>query len=189
MDGTLEYRFGGRLRSTYAIADPAPLAARPFVFADRVGAGLSSLVALMNGYVDLGDWWGVTPFVGAGIGVADNALSGVSDQGILWGARTVAPVGGLFSNGARTNFAWALMAGLNFRIAPSLKLEIGYRYLNLGSMAVGGPHCVSGAEACFGDAGVAASSRNALASNEIRVGLVWLIGEPQASPAPTVVRY
>ena len=189
MDGTLEYRFGARLQSTYAIADPAPLAAGPLVFADRVDAGLSSLVALVNGYVDLGDWWGATPFVGAGIGVADNTLSGVSDRGMLWGARAAAPVGGLFSNGERTSFAWALMAGLDVDIAPNLRLELSYRYLNFGSIAVGGLHCVSGGQACLGGAGVAASSRNALVSNEVRVGLVFLVGEPQASPAPTIARY
>jgi opacity protein-like surface antigen len=188
LDGTLEYRFGARLHSTYAIADPQPLAAGPFVFADRVGAGLSSLVALVNGYVDLGDWWGASPFVGAGIGVADNALSGVSDQGFASAGGAASPAGGLFSNGERTSFAWALMAGLDVDIAPNLKLELSYRYLNLGSIAFGGLHCVPGAQACLGGARVAASSRNALASNDVRIGLIYLVGEPQAAPAPVAAR-
>ena len=82
MDSTLEYRFGGRLQSGYAISDPAPLGlAGPFRSWERLSAGVSSIVALVNGYVDLGSYWGATPFVGAGIGVADNALSSVYDQG------------------------------------------------------------------------------------------------------------
>jgi opacity protein-like surface antigen len=188
MDGTLEYRFGGRLQSDFAI--PATLGlGDPFGSADRLRAGLSSIVALLNGYVDLGSYWGATPFVGAGIGVADNALSGVSDQGFaLTSAGAATPVGGFFSNASKTHFAWALMAGLDFDIAPNLKLELSYRYLNLGSIAIGGVHCASGAEPCAGGA-VAAISRRALASNDVRIGLVWLVGEPTSAPTPVVARY
>jgi opacity protein-like surface antigen len=180
MDGTLEYRFGGRLQSTYAIAGPAAFAA-----ADSLHGSVSSILALVNGYVDLGNWWGVTPFVGAGIGVTDNALSSVSDQGsALSGVGAAAPVGGFFSNASRTNFAWALMAGLDVDIAPNLKLELSYRYLNLGSIAVGGLHCIPGAVACAGGV-VAASSRGGIGSNDVRIGLVWLVDQP----APVVMRY
>ena len=168
-DASLEYRFGGRLQAVYAIDDPSRLAA-----SGRVRAGVSSLVALVNGYVDLGDYWGATPFVGAGIGVADNALTGVSDTGLAFSG-TGAPVlaGGLFSNASRTHFAWALTAGLDLDIAPNLKLELSYRYLDLGAVALGG---------------ASARSRGALAANDVRIGLVWLIDAPQAAPAPVVAR-
>ena len=142
---------------------------------------------LLNGYADLGEWWGATPFVGAGIGVADNALSGVSDQGFALSRGGAFPLGGFFSNASRANFAWALTAGLDFAIAPNLKLELSYRYLNLGSIAVGGLHCVPGGPAC--GAGVAASSRGSIGSNDVRIGLVYLIGEPPAAPAPVVAKY
>ncbi len=178
-DATLEYRFGGRLQSTFAIVAPAAVAA------EGVRAGVSSVVALLNGYVDLGNWWGATPFVGAGIGVADNSLSGVSDQGFALTGAGAVPIGRSFSNASRTNFAWALTAGLDFDIAPNVKLELSYRYLNLGSIAVGGPHCLPGAAGC--GAGVA-SSRGALASNDVRIGLVYLIGEPPAAFAPVAAR-
>ncbi len=170
MDATLEYRFGGRLRSLYAIDEPSRLAAY-----GRVRAGVSSLVALVNGYVDLGNYWGATPFVGAGVGVADNALSGVSDAGLAFsGTGAAVPAGGLFSNASRTHFAWALTAGLDFDVAPNLKLELSWRYLDLGAVALGG---------------ASARSRGALASNDVRIGLVWLLDAPQAAPAPVVARY
>jgi opacity protein-like surface antigen len=190
MDATLEYRFGGRLRSTYAIDDSAPPGAMgPFRSADRLSGGVSSIVGLINGYVDLGNYWGATPFVGAGIGVADNALSGVSDRGFaIAGSGAPVPVGGFFSNASRTSFAWALTAGFDVDLAPGLKLEASYRYLDLGSIAVGGLHCGAGAPACLGGAGVAASSRNGLASNDLRVGLIWLIGDPSPAPKPAVAR-
>jgi len=190
MDATLEYRFSGELRSTYAIDDPAPVGAiGPFRSADRLRGGASSIVALVNIYVDLGDFWGVTPFVGAGAGVAENALSGVSDEGVaIAGSGASVPVGGFFSNASRTNFAWALTAGLDFDLAPNLKIEASYRYLDLGPMAVGGLHCLPGAPTCIGGAGVAAASRNALASNDLRIGLIWLIGDPPPAPQPVVAR-
>ena len=90
------------------------------------------------------------------------------------GAGPAIPVGGVFSNASRTNFAWALTAGLDFDIAPNLKIEASYRYLNLGSLALGGLHCATG---CGG--AVAASSRGALVSNDIRIGLIWLVEQPQ----------
>jgi opacity protein-like surface antigen len=187
MDATLEYRFGGELRSTYAIDDPA--AAGPFRSADRLRGGVSSIVALVNGYVGLGNYWGATPFVGAGIGIADNALSGVSDQGFaIAGSGGAIPVGGFFSNASRTSFAWALTAGIDVDLAANLKLEASYRYLNLGSIAVGGLPCVPGAQSCLGGAGVAASSRKALASNDLRVGLIWLVGESQPALRPILAR-
>ncbi len=187
-DATLEYRFGGSFSSLYSIADPAhPF--DPVLASGRIGAGVSSLVALLNGYVDLGNFWGMTPFVGAGIGVADNALSGVSDAGFaLNGAGAAVPTGGLFANGAATNVAFALMAGIDVDLAQNLKLEIGYRYLNLGSVALGAAHCVAGPPACSG-AAVAARSRGTLASNDVRVGLVLLVGEPPPAPAPLAARY
>ena len=82
MDGTLEYRGGARLQSLYTLTDPAsPFFGGPLQYADFFNADVSSLVGLVNGYVDLGNYWGVTPFVGAGVGFADNMLSGFTDQG------------------------------------------------------------------------------------------------------------
>jgi opacity protein-like surface antigen len=42
----------------------------------------SSVVALANGYVDLGNWYGVTPFIGAGVGFAHHMFGAVTDQGL-----------------------------------------------------------------------------------------------------------
>jgi opacity protein-like surface antigen len=39
-----------------------------------------STTVLLNGYIDLGNWSGVTPYVGAGIGYAHNNLSSYSSQ-------------------------------------------------------------------------------------------------------------
>jgi opacity protein-like surface antigen len=197
MDGTLEYRWGGSLQSLYSLTDSAsPYFGGPLQYADFYRADVSSFVGLVNGYVNLPTVWSVTPFVGVGLGFASNSLNGWTDQG--FGYSAYGPLGlsgGYFSNHTQTNFAWALMAGLDFILTPNLKLELGYRYLNLGSIATGGSNCLAGATGgvfstanCNGGVSNHIQSRNTLASNDIRIGLLWTLGEP-APPAPIVTRY
>jgi opacity protein-like surface antigen len=186
-DATVEYRAGARLKSQYAATDRAsPYFGGPAQYADFYRADVSSIVGLVNGYVNLGTWYGLSPFLGAGVGFADNRVSGFADQGPGYADyKLTGP------NGARTRFAWALMAGIDFDISPNLKLELGYRYLNYGSITTGGSNCLAGGGGgtfstanCSGGVGSTISSRNKLASNDFRVGLIYLIGE--ALPAPVV---
>jgi opacity protein-like surface antigen len=197
MDGTLEYRAGANLQSLYTLTDPAsPGFGGPAQFADFYRADVSSFIGLVNGYVNLGSYWGISPFVGGGVGFADNAVSGFTDQGIAGSSFFVSPAGGYFSNASKTSFAWALMAGLDFNVSPNLKLEMGYRYLNYGSIETGGSHCLAGAgggtfsaQNCSGGVSNYLVSRSTLASNDFRIGLIWLLGAPPPPPAPIVTRY
>ena len=79
----------------------------------------------------------------------------------------------------RTNLAWALMAGLSYDITSNLKLDLGYRYINLGDIRSGPIDCVCGQ--IFPGFKI----RN-LASNELLIGMRWLFGEtgPVALAAP-----
>ena len=83
--------------------------------------------ALINGYYDIGTWYRVTPYVGAGVGVAfgdaNSRLDG-DPSGTTY-----------FAKYAYHNFAFALMAGVAIDILPHTKLDIGYRYLNNGQLA------------------------------------------------------
>ena len=47
--------------------------------ADFYRGNVSSFIGLVNGYVDIGTWYGITPFVGAGVGFSNNRLSGLTD--------------------------------------------------------------------------------------------------------------
>jgi opacity protein-like surface antigen len=96
-DITLDYQFGSRFSAT----DNANVA----------GAKLWSSALFANGYVDLGTWYGVTPYVGAGVGAAINDLASES----------------------RWNFAYALMAGAAYHLSPNLSVDFGYRYADLGT--------------------------------------------------------
>jgi opacity protein-like surface antigen len=194
MDGTFEYHGGAKLRLLDTGIDLAssPIGV-PSLFGDSYRANLQSFVGLINGYVNAETWYGFSPFVGAGLGFASNRISGFSDQRFCYpSCPSAVPVGGAFSNGQKTNFAWALMAGVDFSLGPNLKLEFGYRYLNYGSIISGGANCPSAnsgagpaAAICSAGATRRLSTRNALASNDFRLGVIYTLGE---LPFPDAVK-
>ena len=49
---------------------------------DTYHATKSEWVVLANAYVDLGTWWCITPFIGAGVGGARVAINDFTDTGI-----------------------------------------------------------------------------------------------------------
>jgi len=94
--------------------------------ANTYTAEKSEWVGLVNGYVDVGTWHGITPFIGAGIGAADVQISGFTDTGVANGS---VATGDDFD---QWNFAWALYAGLGFEVTDAFTVELAYRYLDLG---------------------------------------------------------
>ena len=199
MDVTGEYRGGSHFQVLEQVGVPSTSSQ----FADFYRGNLSSMVGLVNGYVDAGTWYGITPYVGAGVGVARNTLSGVTDTGFAYpgGGAPGSPTGGYLDNGSKTNFAWALMAGLDFNVTQNLKLDIGYRYLNLGKFTSGASHCFNGtgqgggfSVANCGGSGYTLASTNNLSSSDFRLGLRWMLGDSTpapsyAAPAPLVRKY
>jgi opacity protein-like surface antigen len=177
-DATLEYRAGARLHSQYAARGPASASGVPSQYAEFDRGDVSSIVGLVNGYASPGSWYGLSPFVGAGVGFADNRTSG-------WTVET--PLGATgYANRSRMSFAWALMAGVDYDLTSNLKLELGYRYLNYGSITTGGSNCGGTFFTAYCGSGVASaiSSRNRLASSDFRLGLIYTIGGPPLAAAP-----
>jgi opacity protein-like surface antigen len=123
--------------------------------AGDVSAKISALSALFNAYIDLGTWYGVTPYIGAGVG---SAYMRVSDF-----TSAAAPP---FTGGdhSQWNLAWAAMAGLGYAISPQLTIDIGYRYLGFGNVK-------TGADA-FG-----AMTFKDVSAHEVRAGLRWNFSE------------
>jgi opacity protein-like surface antigen len=198
-DVTFEYRDGAQFQSTYNINNPGAFgsATTPTQFTDFYRANLSSAIAMANVYADLGTWNGLTPYIGGGLGVANNRLYGMTDQGVQ--NYTVSQTnsftgssGGYFSNGSETNLAWALMAGLDFKIAENVKLELGYRFLDYGKITSGGSNCINGhgagsgfgAGSCGGQVTNYVSSTSNLASNDFHIGLIWYLEPTPLAPAP-----
>jgi hypothetical protein len=125
-------------------------------------------VFLGNAYVDLGTWWCLTPFIGAGVGGARNMISGVQDQGIIGSNGTVG-FGYTFNDSAQWNLAWDVTAGLSYNVNENLKIDFSWRYLNMGSPQTAVVHCQNTA-ACPG----AFYTLQNFSANDFRVGLRWL---------------
>lgn len=143
---------------------------------DRYSANISSAVLLANGYFDLGTWYGITPFVGAGVGGAYNMFNDLTDTALDTTGYGAAADHGQFG------FAWALMAGVSYSITSNLKLEFSYRYLNLGTFASSPIICNCGGADYE-------SERFRLASNDIRIGLRYTFAEVPAAAPPLVTKY
>jgi opacity protein-like surface antigen len=125
MDVTADHRFDARFKG---IA-PTPALATTSM-ADRGQFQSSTFMA--NGYVDFGTAGGFTPYVGAGIGVAHNVMSQYVRT--TFDAETGVETLQRLPGGDDYSFAWALMAGVGYRVAPNFTLDLGYRYVSLGDV-------------------------------------------------------
>jgi opacity protein-like surface antigen len=112
--------------SISGIPDPAPPGGPPII--DPLHTSLKSYTLMLNAYKDFGNFGGFIPYVGAGIGAAYHQLDDVSFTG----------------NPALTNrikgdndlaFAWSLMAGVGYQISDRAILDVGYRYIDLGTIS------------------------------------------------------
>lgn len=120
---------------------------------DPVHGRVNSFTLMFNGYVDLGNFAGWMPYLGAGIGVAWNELENVHFTN-----------GVVVSIGSRreADIAWALMAGVSRDLGSGLMLDVGYRYIDLGEIGIAGTN----------GAGASYSLRiEDLTSHEVRVGI------------------
>jgi OOP family OmpA-OmpF porin len=118
--GAIGYRFEEWLRAevnlSYRQADIDKLTALGYTLAGAGDAG--AFTTLVNLYVDFKPRWPVTPYVGAGIGVA--LIDVDSDD-----AANV-----LIVNDDSTEFAWNVMAGAAWSVTDNVDLTLGYRYLS-----------------------------------------------------------
>lgn len=95
---------------------------------------------LTNAYADLGTWYGFTPYVGAGVGLSITRISSAVNWYMSNGLPYQVSTDGFFFNLDRSSslmryqFAWALMAGVSYPIMDHLLLDVGYRYINLGTL-------------------------------------------------------
>ena len=100
-DVTGEYRGNSQFFGTDRITYPGG------VGTDTYHATKSEWVVLANAYVDLGTWWCMTPFIGAGVGGARVAIADFTDQGIANNGGGALPGLAYGDNAAKWNFAWA----------------------------------------------------------------------------------
>ena len=126
---------------------------------------------LANGYFDLGTWDGFTPYLGAGFGVAwgrtKQSVNFTFGNGLP--CQAICAIGGnVFSDFDRSTsnvnyqFAWAVMAGVAIAMTDHAQLDVGYRFLDLGSF--------TGLSSATGT-----SVTQRIRSNELRAGVRYMI--------------
>ena len=91
----------------------------------------SEWLFLANAYADLGTFYGITPYVGAGIGTSRNTISGFRDINIINGG------GGYAGDESQWNFAWALHTGIGIQATERLTIDLGYSFVSLGDAHTG----------------------------------------------------
>lgn len=135
----------------------------------------SEWLVLANLYADLGTWAGFTPFVGVGLGGSYNTISNFTD------VCTTCPGGGVAYAGAASkfNFAWAVHAGMAYKVTPNMTVEFAYRYVSLGDALTGDIVTYLGGNAVnnpmhFKD----------ITSHDFKLGVRWMLDSGPKYEAP-----
>jgi len=138
----------------------------------------SEWLVLANAYVDLGTWWCITPFIGAGIGYSQNTISNFRDVN--------APnLGVAYANShSQWEMAWALHAGLAYKINKNFTAELSYRYVNLGDFQSGDIITYTGVNAVNNP-----MMFNNVTSQDVRLSLRWALGGNDYMAAPAFPSY
>lgn len=122
-------------------------------------ADIESWVGLANGYIDLGTWACITPYVGGGVGFANISVLGLKDvnvpnNSVAYGV-----------DSTDTNFAWAVY-------------DLSYRYTDLGDVKSGRVTTFDGA-ACYNGLEI-----NHITSNDLMLAFRWKFGGGGPAPMP-----
>ncbi len=120
----------------------------------------SEWLFLANAYVDLGTWSGFTPFVGAGIGMSRNTIHSFRD------VNTVTAGVAFGDDQSKWNLAWALHAGVSYKVTKNFAVEFAYRYVDLGNAESGDLYTYLGGNAIYNP-----MEFKRLTSHDFKIGL------------------
>ncbi|MBN9042643.1 MAG: cell envelope biogenesis protein OmpA [Rhizobiales bacterium 62-47] len=153
---------------------------------NNYNATKSEWLVMANGYVDLGTWWCVTPYIGAGIGMAQVTIANYTDVGSVnnnGGGFGTFPSYASAPAASKWNVAWALHTGLAYRVNPAMTVELGYSYVNLGSGTTGPVSDYTGFTR-----GVPMEFHN-ITSHDLKLGVRWDLNSPPVyAPAPLITK-
>jgi opacity protein-like surface antigen len=150
---------------------------------DTYHATKSEWVVLGNAYVDLGTWWCVTPFIGAGVGGARVSINNFTDAGIVnrFDGNGALPSVAFGDNVSKWNLAWALHAGLAYQVTPNFTVELAYRYLDMGDGLTGDLRAFDGTN----NINNPTTFKN-ITSHDLKLGVRWNLESPQIYAQPLV---
>ncbi len=175
-DVTGEYRGNSQFIGTDRITYPGG------VGIDTYHATKKEWVVLGNAYVDLGTWWCMTPFIGAGVGGARVAINGFTDAGIANQGGGALPGLAFGDNVSKWNFAWAVHAGVAYKVTPNFTVELAYRYLDMGDGLTGDLRTFDGS----GVNTINPMTFKNITSHDLKLGVRWDLTSPHVYPPPLV---
>jgi opacity protein-like surface antigen len=147
---------------------------------DTYHATKNEWVVLGNAYVDLGTWWCITPFIGAGVGGARVSINNFTDAGIINDFVNGAQPGLAFGdNVSKWNLAWAVHAGLAYKVTPNFTVELAYRYLDMGDGLTGDLRPFDGP----GQRVNPTTFKN-ITSHDLKLGVRWDLNSPPVYAPP-----
>src|SRR6195952_2333270 len=168
-DVTGEYRGNSQFFGTDALTY-----AGPSYGTDTYHATKSEWVVLGNAYVDLGTWWCMTPFIGAGVGGARVSINNFTDQSIANNGDGALPGLASGANTSKWNLAWALHAGVAYKVSPNFTIELAYRYLDMGDGLTGDLRTFDGTN----NINNPMTFKN-ITSHDLKLGVRWNFDQPQ----------
>jgi opacity protein-like surface antigen len=139
-------------------------------------ASKSEWLVLANIYADLGTWYSFTPFIGAGVGASYNTISNFMDvntpnQGVAYG-----------DTASKWNLAWAVHAGISYKLNSQVSFEFAYRYVSLGNALSGDIKTFDGTN----NINNPMEFRN-ITSHDVKFGVRWLLEPPVEQQRPVML--
>jgi opacity protein-like surface antigen len=172
-----QYRGNSNFKATDLFTGTA--AGVPYSGIDNYGASKSEWLVMANAYVDLGTWWCITPFIGAGVGGARVTIANFTDTGV--NNLPFSTVGFASApTASKWNFVWAVHAGLAYTVSPNLVLELAYSYVDLGEGRTGVLSAYDGTTTNnvfkFKD----------ITSHDLKLGVRWHLDSPPVYEPPPI---
>ena len=90
---------------------------------------ISSLAGMVAGYIDFSGNGNAVPFVGAGLGIAQNRMKEFQIR--FPSTTTIVP------GAKKTNLAWMITAGIGFKLDKNKTLDLAWHYTDLGLLYTG----------------------------------------------------
>ncbi|QIP05887.1 outer membrane beta-barrel protein [Bradyrhizobium symbiodeficiens] len=171
-----QYRGKSNLHGSDNVVGPG------FVGVNNYSGSKSEWVVMANAYVDLGTWWCITPFIGAGVGGSYNKISGFRDDGVSYSPGLNNSVA-YFADNGKWNLAWAAHAGLAYRVNPGFTVELAYSYMNLGDGAPGNYRLFDNSAS-----GPTSIKVRDITSHDVKIGVRWDLNSPPAYMPPLVTK-
>lgn len=130
-----------------------------------IHSAVTTYTGMVNGYFDLGNFRGVVPYIGAGVGLAYHQM----DEYQITAAPSSPLVPYKIHGDNDLTLAWSLMTGFAYQISERAILDFGYRYIDFGRASTA-RHDV------FAQGNLSRLSVDDMTAHEIKIGLRYHLG-------------